>query len=59
MFYEIHEKDLWGYALHLDPPNQLTPQIFYGNLASFIQTQGFQFPSNTSGLSADRTLGRT
>jgi len=45
MFYEIHEKDLWGYALHLNPPNQLTPQIFYGNLDSFIQTQGFQFPS--------------
>jgi hypothetical protein len=59
MFYEIHEKDLWGYALHLDPPNQLTPQIFYGNLNNFTQTQGFQFPSNTSGLSPDRTLGRT
>ncbi len=59
VFYEIHEKDLWAYALHLDPPNQLTPQIFYGNLSSFSNTQGFLFPSNTSGLSSDRTLART
>ncbi|MBI4902545.1 MAG: carboxypeptidase regulatory-like domain-containing protein [Acidobacteria bacterium] len=59
VFYEIHEKDLWGYALHLDPPNQLTPQIWYGNLDTFSNTQGFLFPSNTSGLSSARTLGRS
>ena len=59
LFYEIHEKDLWGYALHLDPPNQLNPQIWYGSLNSFTNTQGFLFPSNTSGLPADRRLGRT
>ncbi|MBI3209867.1 MAG: carboxypeptidase regulatory-like domain-containing protein [Candidatus Solibacter usitatus] len=59
LFYEIHEKDLWGYALHLDPPNQLTPQIFYGDLNTFSNTQGFLFPSNTSGLNSDRTMGRT
>src|SRR5262249_37971653 len=49
----------WGYALHLDPPNQLTPQIFYGDLNSFINTSGFLFPSNTSGLDSGRALGRT
>ena len=59
LFYEIHEKDLWGYALHLDPPNQLNPQIWYGNTGTFTQTQGFLFPSNTSGLPADRRMGRT
>ncbi len=59
LFYEIHEKDLWGYALHLNPPNQLTPQIFYGDLNTFINTQGYLFPSNTSGLNPNRTLGRT
>ena len=59
MFYEIHEKDLWGYALHLDPPNQLSPTINYGTFASLGASQGFQFPSATSGLAADRTLGRT
>jgi hypothetical protein len=59
LFYEIHEKDLWGYALHLDPPNQLTPQISYGTFASLAASQGFSFPSATSGLSADRVLGRT
>ena len=59
MFYEIHEKDLWGYALHLDPPNQLTPQISYGSFASLGASQGFLFPSATSGLNAKRTLGRT
>lgn len=59
LFYEIHEKDLWGYGLHLDPPNQLTPTIDYGTFASLAASQGFQFPSATSGLAADRTLGRT
>ncbi len=59
LFYEIHEKDLWGYGLHLDPPNQLTPTINYGTFASIAASQGFQFPSATSGLSANRVLGRT
>jgi len=59
LFYEIHEKDLWGYALHLDPPNQLTPQISYGSFASLAASQGFLFPSATSGLNPQRTLGRT
>ena len=59
LFYEIHEKDLWGYALHLDPPNQLTPQIAYGTFASLAASQGYLFPSATSGLNPKRTLGRT
>jgi hypothetical protein len=59
LFYEIHEKDLWGYALHLDPPNQLTPQISYGSFESLAASQGYQFPSATSGLNPKRTLGRT
>ncbi len=59
LFYEIHEKDLWGYALHLDPPNQLTPQISYGSFASLSASQGFLFPSATSGLNPKRTLGKT
>ncbi len=59
LFYEIHEKDVWGYALHLNPPNQLNPQIFYGDLNTFTNTQGYLFPSNTSGLDPNRTLGRT
>jgi len=45
--------------LHLDPPNQLTPQIFYGDLNSFIGAKGFNFPSSTSGLDPGRALGRT
>ena len=59
LFYEIHEKDLWGYALHLDPPNQLTPNIAYGTFASLAASQGYLFPSATSGLNPQRTLGRT
>ena len=59
MFYEIHEKDLWGYHLELDPPNQLTPSIDYGTFATIGASQGFQSPSATSGLSPDRALGRT
>ena len=59
LFYEIHEKDLWGYALHLNPPNQLNPQIYYGDINTFTNTQGYLFPSNTSGLDPNRTLGRT
>jgi hypothetical protein len=59
MFYEMHEKDLWGYALHLDPPNQLSPTIYYGNFGSLQASQGFLFPGATSGLSADRKMNRT
>jgi hypothetical protein len=59
VFYEIHEKDLFGYSPQLDPPNQLTPQIFYGNLETFSNTQGLLFPSNTSGFNPNRRLGRT
>lgn len=59
VFYEIHEKDIWSYALHRNPPNQLTPQIFYGDLNTFISSTGFLFPSNTRGIDAGRALART
>ncbi len=59
IFYEIHEKDLWGYALHLDPPNQLSPTIDYGTFNSIAASTGYLFPSATSGLNPQRTLGRT
>jgi hypothetical protein len=59
VFYEMHEKDLWGYHIELDPPNQLSPQIFYGNLGSFINTSGFLFPSSTHGMTPNRNLART
>ncbi len=59
LFYEMHEKDLWSYHLELDPPNQLSPQIFYGDLGSFINTSGFLFPSSTHGMTSNRNLSRT
>jgi hypothetical protein len=59
LFYEIHEKDLWGYHLDVDPPNQLNPQIWYGNVNTFTNIQGFLFPSATSGMNPNRPLGRT
>ena len=59
VFYEMHEKDLWSYHIELDPPNQLSPQIFYGNLGSFINTSGFLFPSATHGMTPNRNLART
>jgi hypothetical protein len=59
LFYEVHERDIWGYHLDVDPPNQLNPQIWYGNVQTFSNIQGFQFPSNTSGMNPDRPLGRS
>ncbi len=59
LFFDTHEKDLWGYALHLDPPNQISPTINYGTFASLAASQGFLFPSATSGLDVTRPLGRT
>ena len=59
LFYEIHEKDLWSYHLELDPPNQLSPQIFYGDLGTLINASGFLFPSSTHGMTANRNLSRT
>jgi len=59
VFYEIHEKDNWSYALHRDPPNQLTPQIFYGDLNTFLNSTGFLFPSNTRGIDGGRALARS
>jgi hypothetical protein len=58
IFYEIHEKDNWGYSLHLNPPSQLTPQIWYGNVDTISQAQGFIFPVATSGFDPNRPLGR-
>lgn len=31
-----------------NPPTQVTPQVFYGNLASYLGTSGTLFPNNTS-----------
>jgi hypothetical protein len=31
-----------------NPPTQVTPQIFYGSLGSFLNTPGTLFPNNTS-----------
>jgi hypothetical protein len=59
MFYEMHERDLWGFHLELDPPNQLSPQIFYGDLNTFVNTSGFLFPSGTHGMNPNRSLART
>lgn len=59
LFYEIHERDIWGYHLDVVPPNQLNPQIWYGNVETFANIQGFQFPSATNGLNPNRPLGRT
>jgi hypothetical protein len=59
VFHEIHEKDNFTYALQLDPPSQLTPQIWYGNIESISQTQGFLFPVATSGFDRDRPLATT
>ncbi len=59
IFYEMHERDLWGLHFELDPPNQLSPQIFYSDLNSFTSASGFLFPSGTHGMNENRTLGRT
>jgi len=59
LFYEMHERDLFAFNLQLNPPNQLTPQIFYGDLNTFTSSSGFVFPSTTRGMSPNRSLGRT
>jgi hypothetical protein len=59
VFYEIHEKDNFIYNLQLDPPAQLTPQIWYSNVATLSQAQGFVYPVATSGFNANRPLART
>lgn len=35
-------------GLSQNPPTQVTPQLFYGNLGSFLNTPGTLFPNNTS-----------
>jgi hypothetical protein len=59
IFYEIHEKDTWQPSYHLNPPRQLNPQIWYGNFNSFMTAPGWNFPSTTRGIDAERQLGRT
>jgi len=58
VFYEIHEKDIWSNNLHLNPPKQLNPTIYYGNIDSFMTAPGYQFPSTTNGIERGRALGR-
>jgi len=59
IFYEIHERDTWQPSYHLNPPRQLNPQIWYGNFNSFMTAPGWNFPSTTKGIDAERQLGRT
>jgi hypothetical protein len=59
IFYEIHEKDNWSNNFALDPPRQLNPVIYYGNLKTFLTAPEYNFPSGTNGIDRGRALGRT
>jgi hypothetical protein len=59
VFYGIHEKDNLLYNLQLDPPAQLTPQIWYDNVANLASAQGYTYPGGTSGFNPNRPLERT
>ncbi len=37
-------------AFAQNPPNQITPNVFYGNLDTFLSTAGVIFPNNTAGF---------
>ncbi|MBI3679217.1 MAG: TonB-dependent receptor [Acidobacteria bacterium] len=37
-------------AFAQNPPNQITPNVFYGNLATYLTTSGVLFPNNNTGF---------
>ncbi len=44
---------LWAGAANSNPPNQVTPEIFYGNLNTYLSASGVLFPVSVTGFQYD------
>lgn len=58
-FYDLHERDNFINGIFYNPPLQLNPIIYFGNLATFTSQPSLQFPSNTTGFDGPWKVDRT
>ena len=56
MYHQYHEMDNYAMNTYNNPPLQLNPIIYYGNLATFYNQSSYLFSSNTTGFERNRPL---
>lgn len=59
MFYEMREMGIRQFSTYSNPPIQLNPVIYYGNIATLLNSTGATFPSATTGLDRNWPVART
>ena len=59
IFYSVHDRDNYQSTIQYTPPIQYNPLINYTTVQSFINSAGYQFPSNVQGYDPDRHIQKT
>lgn len=58
LFYETREMGSRQFGAWSNPPMRFDPVIYYGNLGTFINSSGVNFPSATSGFTREWPVAR-
>jgi hypothetical protein len=53
LFYNVREQGSRGWGTWRNPPMRAEPVIYYGNVATFINSSGVMFPAATTGHQRD------
>lgn len=59
IFYEMREMGIRQFNTYSNPPIQLNPVIYYGNIDTLLNSTGATFPSVSSGFDAQWPVART
>ncbi len=59
IFYNIREQGNRGWGTWRNPPMRAEPIIYYGNLATFMNSSGVTFPSASTGFLPEWPVART
>jgi hypothetical protein len=59
IFYSIHDRDNYQSGIQYTAPIQYNSQINYTTVQTFINSLGYQFPSNIQGYDPNRQIQRT
>lgn len=58
IYYDLHERDNFVNGLYYNPPLQLNPTMYFGNLSTFVSQPSLTFPSSTSGFDGPWRVAR-
>jgi hypothetical protein len=59
IFYEMREMGIRQFSTYSNPPIQLNPVIYYGNIATLLNSTGATFPSASTGFDRAWPVART